>query len=108
MERLKTAQPKPGLLSAGVNSVYEIQTMSATGLSTSTRPTTTAASQISQFQLREGAVDIKPFSTFYTSSEPSDVKIFERANKFSGKSSYLSYIPTKNNVDERIMEAAWF
>lgn len=49
MERLKTAQPKPGLLSAGVNSVYEIQTMSATGLSTSTRPTTTAASQISQF-----------------------------------------------------------
>lgn len=44
MQRLKTAQPKPGMLSAGVNSVYEIQTMSASGLTDSTRPATTVAS----------------------------------------------------------------
>lgn len=109
MQRLKTAQPKPGLLSAGVNSVFEIQTMSQSGLTDSTRPATTVASQISQFQLREGAVDVKPFATFYTNSEPSEnTKIFERVNKFSAKSNYLSYIPTKNNIDEKIMEAAWF
>jgi hypothetical protein len=49
MERLKTAQPHSGMLSLGVNSVYEIQTMSATGLTDSTRPSTTVASQLSQF-----------------------------------------------------------
>jgi hypothetical protein len=53
-------------------------------------------------------VDIKPFSTFYTSTEPSENKIYERVNKFHGKSSYLSYIPAKKNVEEKIMEAAWF
>ena len=49
MERLRTAQPHSGMLSLGVNSVYEIQTMSATGLTDSTRPSTTVASQLSQF-----------------------------------------------------------
>lgn len=113
MERLKTAQPdrKPGLLSLGVNSVYELQAISANNISDSTRPTSTMASQISNFQIRENAVETKPFKTFYTSTEEIDeerkVK-FERINKFSGKSSYLSYKPARKNVDEQIMETKWF
>ena len=44
---------------------------------------------------------------FQFNAEKSEVK-FERQNKFSGKSNFLSYIPAKNNVDERKMEAVWF
>ena len=51
MERLKTAQPSKGMLSLGLNSAYEIQTLSGSVGTQSTRPTTTAASQISNFQL---------------------------------------------------------
>lgn len=57
--------------------------------------------------MSEGAVSKKPFSCFYTQAEDNKVD-FERVNKFYGKSNYQAYVPSKNNVSERIMESAWF
>lgn len=61
--------------------------------------------------MRAGAVESKPFKSFYTSVEENEddrlVK-YERVNQFAGKSSYLSYKPAKGNVDEQIMETKWF
>lgn len=87
--------------------------------SDSTRPGTTVASQLSCFKMKEGASEKKPFNTFYTTYRTAEededaVKVkFERVNKFAGKSSFLSYVPTsktanpKTHIDERTMEAAW-
>ena len=96
------------------------------GATESTRPGTTAASQISNFKMKERAVEKLPFKTFYTAGEREEIELeegkkrfyqlnslksevkFDRQNKFSGKSSYVSYIPAKNHIDERKLEAVWW
>lgn len=106
-----------GLLSLGVNSVHQLEAMQPGTESDSTRPGTTVASQLSCFKMKEGASEKKHFNTFYTTYRTAEededaVKVkFERVNKFAGKSSFLSYVPTgktaKSHIDERTMESAW-
>jgi hypothetical protein len=103
----RLTEKEVAMLSLGVNSVFEIQALSAG--TDSTRPSSTVASQLSNFQVREGAIEKKPFKTFYTNSEKEENKVtFERQNKFAGKSNFMSYIPASKHLDERVMEAKWF
>ena len=67
------------MLSLGLNSVYEIQTLS--GANDSTRPGTTAASQITDFKMKERASEKLPFATFYNAGERVEREIEEEKEK---------------------------
>ena len=116
------------MLSLGLNSVYEMQSMaeSKSGNTESTRPATSAAASHIDFMQKERGVRTHPFKTFYTSGErveqyDEEAKkqffqftaekqevVYDRQNKFHGKSSYLSYVPAKDHIDERKLEAVWW
>lgn len=55
----------PGMMSLGVNSVYQMQSMKENTETNSTRPATTVASQLSHLRMKENASDKKSFNTFY-------------------------------------------